>query len=68
MPAPVVELLRLEHDFGERPVLRGVELRIEPAASRARTCTAAASASIASSPSTWSMRRAIVCVGISLKS
>ena len=25
--APVVELLRLEHDFGERPVLRGVELR-----------------------------------------
>jgi heme exporter protein A len=33
--APVVELLRLEHDFGERPVLRGVELRVEPAASLA---------------------------------
>jgi heme exporter protein A len=33
--APLVELLRLEHDFGERPVLRGVELRIEPAASLA---------------------------------
>jgi heme exporter protein A len=35
MPAPVVELQRLEHDFAERPVLRGVELRIEPAASLA---------------------------------
>jgi heme exporter protein A len=35
MPAPVVELLRLEHDFAERPVLRGVELRVEPAASLA---------------------------------
>jgi heme ABC exporter ATP-binding subunit CcmA len=33
--APVVELLRIEHDFGERPVLRGVELRVEPAASLA---------------------------------
>jgi heme exporter protein A len=33
--APLVELLRLEHDFGERPVLRGVELRLEPAASLA---------------------------------
>jgi heme exporter protein A len=33
--APLVELFRLEHDFGERPVLRGVELRIEPAASLA---------------------------------
>ncbi|MDX6570245.1 MAG: heme exporter protein, partial [Gaiellales bacterium] len=33
MAAPVVELHRIEHDFGERPVLRGVELRIEPAAS-----------------------------------
>jgi heme exporter protein A len=33
--APVVELARIEHDFAERPVLRGVELRIEPAASLA---------------------------------
>jgi heme exporter protein A len=32
---PVVELLRIEHEFGERRVLRGVELRIEPAASLA---------------------------------
>jgi heme exporter protein A len=31
----LVELNRIEHDFGERPVLRGVELRIEPAASLA---------------------------------
>jgi heme exporter protein A len=35
MPAPVVELQRLEHDFAERPVLRGVELRVEPGASLA---------------------------------
>lgn len=35
MPAPVVELERLEHDFAERPVLRGVELRVEPGASLA---------------------------------
>ena len=35
MAPPVVELLRIEHDFGERPVLRGVELRVEPAASLA---------------------------------
>jgi heme exporter protein A len=33
--APVVELQRIEHDFGERQVLRGVELRIEPGASLA---------------------------------
>jgi heme exporter protein A len=35
MAPPVVELLRIEHDFGERRVLRGVELRVEPAASLA---------------------------------
>ena len=35
MTAPVVELEGIEHDFGERPVLRGVELRIEPGASLA---------------------------------
>jgi heme exporter protein A len=35
MAPPLVELQRIEHDFGERPVLRGVELRIEPAASLA---------------------------------
>jgi heme exporter protein A len=35
MAPPVVELLRVEHDFGERRVLRGVELRVEPAASLA---------------------------------
>ena len=35
MGAPVVELQRIEHDFGERPVLRGLELRIEPGASLA---------------------------------
>lgn len=35
MPAPVVELQRIEHEFAARPVLRGVELRIEPAASLA---------------------------------
>ena len=35
MTAPVVELQRIEHDFGERQVLRGVELRIEPGASLA---------------------------------
>jgi heme exporter protein A len=35
MPAPVVELQRLEHHFAERPVLRGVELRVEPGASLA---------------------------------
>ena len=35
MAPPVVELLRIEHDFGERRVLRGVELRVEPGASLA---------------------------------
>jgi heme exporter protein A len=35
VPAPAVELLRLEHDFAERPVLRGLELRLEGAASLA---------------------------------
>jgi heme exporter protein A len=35
MTPPVVELLGIEHDFGERRVLRGVELRVEPAASLA---------------------------------
>jgi heme exporter protein A len=35
VPAPVVDLLGIEHDFGDFPVLRGVELRVESAASLA---------------------------------
>jgi heme exporter protein A len=32
---PVVDLLGIEHEFGDFPVLRGVELRVEPGASLA---------------------------------
>jgi heme exporter protein A len=32
---PVVDLLGIEHDFGDFTILRGVELRVEPAASLA---------------------------------
>ena len=35
MAPPVVDLLGIEHDFGDFPILRGVELRVESAASLA---------------------------------